>query len=128
LVLANPGEPLATKDVFSALASRFTPDEARPALDGLRDAAALANALQGFGNDLAAPATEILPVIGDVLRALQSTSGCLLVRLSGSGPTCFGLYGDEAAARQAADSLRAANGAWWVAAAPMLPADAALVS
>ena len=33
---------------------------------------------------------------------LEATPGCLLARMSGSGATCFGLYADVAAARQAA--------------------------
>lgn len=122
LVLANPGVPLATKDVFLALAGRYTPGDQQPALAAVRDAAQLADALREFGNDLAAPAVELLPVIGDTLRALESAPGCLLARLSGSGATCFGLFGDEAAARGAVEALKT-QGLPWVTAARMLPAD-----
>ena len=37
-----------------------------------------------------------------MLTALEQTPGCLLARLSGSGPTCFGLYADVVAAGLAA--------------------------
>jgi 4-diphosphocytidyl-2-C-methyl-D-erythritol kinase len=36
--------------------------------------------------------------------------------MSGSGATCFGLYGDEAGARQAALILREELAGWWVVA------------
>ena len=123
LVLVNPGVPLATKDVFQALAGRYTTGDQRPDLTHAREAAHVADALRSFGNDLAAPAVELLPVIGGTLKALESTSGCLLARLSGSGPTCFGLFADEPTARAAAESLKAQCLAW-VSAAPMLAADA----
>ena len=123
LVLVNPGVPLATKDVFQALAGRYTTGDQRPDLTNVRDAAQLADALRGFGNDLAAPAVERLPVIGETLKAIESTHGCLLARLSGSGPTCFGLFADETTAKAAAAALKA-QGLAWVSAAAVLPPNA----
>ena len=88
----------------------------------MADAAALARALAHYKNDLTAPALELLPTIGSVLEALTRTPDCLLARLSGSGPTCFGLFADEASARKAAASLSAYNPRWWIAAAALLEA------
>ena len=119
LVLVNPGTPLATKDVFAALNGRYTdpaPDE------GFRDlpsAAALARELAKAGNDLAVPACALLPEIGEALRLLEATPGCLLARMSGSGSTCFGLFEDSAKAGAAANLLRAGRPGWWVAPAPL---------
>lgn len=121
LVLVNPGEPLATKAVFAALAGRFSAAMARDAFKSLADAESLAKALKLYTNDLMLPALEILPAIAAVLTALEETPGCLLARLSGSGPTCFGLYGDGAAAATAAAQLKAAHPRWWAVAAPVLP-------
>ncbi|MHB1204157.1 MAG: 4-(cytidine 5'-diphospho)-2-C-methyl-D-erythritol kinase [Rhodospirillaceae bacterium] len=122
LVLANPGLPLATKAVFGALNGRYSgPLEPMPPC---ADAADLARYLARQHNSLAAPAIERLPVITVVLDALSATAGCLLARLSGSGPTCFGLYGTEAAARSAANALKATHSGWWLAPAPMLTGTA----
>jgi 4-diphosphocytidyl-2-C-methyl-D-erythritol kinase len=55
-----------------------------------------------------------------VKAALAAQPGCLLARMSGSGATCFGLFGDAPAAAVAAQAIRAANPAWWVADAPIL--------
>ena len=86
----------------------------------MRTAADLARELAKARNDLAAPAADLMPEIGEILRALQATPGCLLARMSGSGPTCFGLYKDSGAAGAAADALRAGRPDWWVAPAPLL--------
>ena len=118
MVLANPGQPLATKAVFGAVRGRF----GKP-LDPLPpkpDAEGLLAYLDGQRNDLTAPALELMPRVGVILNALVATAGCRLARLSGSGPTCFGLYLEESEARAAAKSLKAAHSGWWVAATPML--------
>lgn len=120
LVLVNPGKPLATKAVFGALNGRYSPAAAVEPFQGLTTAQGLADALASAHNDLALPAGEVMPEIGEMLGALQATPGCLLARMSGSGPTCFGLYPDGAAAGTAADALRAARPGWWVAPAPIL--------
>ncbi len=118
MVLANPGQPLATKTVFNTLRGRFgkplDPVPPKP------DAAGLVEYLEGQRNDLTAPALELMPRIGMILNALAATPGCRLARLSGSGATCFGLYESQSAAQGAAKSLKEAHSSWWVAAAPML--------
>jgi 4-diphosphocytidyl-2-C-methyl-D-erythritol kinase len=119
LVLVNPGKPLATATVFKSLNGRHS--GTAPALPArFADAKDLADYLHTCTNDLAAPAGELLHDIGDVLAALAATDGCLLARLSGSGPTCFGLYADEACADATATALRRAHPAWWTVATPLL--------
>ncbi len=114
LVLVNPGVPLPTRDVFGALAGRFGP--AMP-LDRKPDSAAdLAILLRARRNDLEAPARYLVPEIDPVLAALKAQAGCLLSRLSGSGPTCFGLFAAKKDADFAARNLSRAYPKWWVAA------------
>ncbi len=113
LVLANPGVPIATADVFRALTRRDHP----PMPDRLprwSDLGALVSFLGSTRNDLEAPAMRLQPVIGDVLTALRATKGCMIARMSGSGATCFGIYGDRVAAADAAARIRAAEPGWWV--------------
>jgi len=119
LVLVNPMQPLSTKTVFAALGGRHSGDA--PGLPPrFPDVRALAEYLKTCINDLAAPATEALPVIGDILTALTATPNCLLARLSGSGPTCFGLFPDAAAAKTAAAAVAEHRPDWWAVAAPLL--------
>lgn len=117
LVLANPGIPVATPAVFKVRTGPFS--NPAPFAEKPRDAAHLAALLRERGNDLAAPAIAIAPAIGEVLHALETTPGCLLARMSGSGATCFGLYALEAEAEAAADRLRIGHEGWWTAAGPL---------
>ena len=118
LVLVNPGEPVATPEVFAKRDSDFTdttPFDGTPATT-----AELAALLNERTNDLAAPATLVAPVIAEVLSVLHATNGQLLSRLSGSGATCFALFSDETSAQEAAKSLQSDHPSWWVQAAAVL--------
>jgi 4-diphosphocytidyl-2-C-methyl-D-erythritol kinase len=53
-------------------------------------------------------------VIDDVLRQLRALPACRLARMSGSGATCFGLFGSGRAATAAARMLRASRSGWWI--------------
>ena len=111
LVLANPGVPVATADVFRARRGAFSPPgrfDEPPA-----DIAVLARLLGSRRNDLGDAARAIAPAIGDVLQALER-EGSALARLSGSGATCFGIFTDAAAAQTAARRIAAAQPRWWV--------------
>lgn len=56
-------------------------------------------------NDLEEPAFRLLPSLSERKAALEAC-GARAVRMSGSGPTMFGLFESLSAARKAADSLR----------------------
>ncbi len=64
-------------------------------------------------NDLEPPARRLQPVIADVSGAL-ATTGAALVRMSGSGATCFGLFDSDESAQRAAYTLSAAHPEWYV--------------
>jgi 4-diphosphocytidyl-2-C-methyl-D-erythritol kinase len=117
-VLANPGLPLATARVFAALQA--------PALKGARaptaplapigSIAALCDHIGAVGNDLEPPAMALEPVIGAVKAALLACPGCRTAAMSGSGPTCFGIFTSEVQATAAAVALRSSEPRWWVVA------------
>ena len=119
IVLANPGAPLATADVFAGLAGHAGPP--LPALPRLADAEALFGFLAALRNDLEAPAAELAPAIPAALAAIAAQPGCRLARMSGSGATCFGLFATDGHALAAAEALRRDRPDWWVAAAPVVP-------
>ncbi len=109
LLLVNPGVPLSTVSVFRARRDGFSPEASLP--DGWNTAQEMAGSLSGLANDLEAPAMRLVPVIQDVLRAIETAPGCLLARMSGSGATCFGLFGTAQEADVAAAAL--ARPGWW---------------
>lgn len=113
-VLVNPGVPLATRDVFSAFAG---PRAGALSHDQVpREPGALIEFLKMRGNDLTEAAVACAPVIGDVLAALDQLPGVLLTRMSGSGSTCFALFGSDGAAAAAAKRLAAEQPDWWAVA------------
>lgn len=112
LLLVNPDVALSTAAVFRQFGDAFSP--ADRLTEPVPDAAALAAALVRRRNDLTRPASALVPVIAETLAALKAEESCLLARLSGSGPTCFGLYADEAAAVRAGRAIAAGRPGWWV--------------
>jgi 4-diphosphocytidyl-2-C-methyl-D-erythritol kinase len=117
LLLANPGIATPTPAVFKARQGPFS-NPARWS-EPPRDFDEFVARLRNCSNDLTEAAISVTPVIREVLVALAGLPSCALARLSGSGATCFGLFGDEASARAAEATLRTAQPTWWVTAAPM---------
>ncbi|KIC16096.1 4-(cytidine 5'-diphospho)-2-C-methyl-D-erythritol kinase [Leisingera sp. ANG-Vp] len=111
-LLVNPGVPVPTGAVFSALAMRNNPamPEEFPEFDGPADCAAW---LAAQRNDLEIPAMGVAREIEFVLDELRVTSRALLARMSGSGSTCFALYPTLKAAHFAAYEIEAAHPDWW---------------
>ena len=120
-VLVNPRVAVPadkTARVFRALAAPRLADDAPAApIPAIQPTArAQCGELARFGNDLTGAAMSVMPVIGDVLAAIEACEGCLLTRLSGAGPTAFGVFAEGGAAREATARIGRAQPHWWVAA------------
>ena len=113
-VIANPGVAVSTADVFKtydgqkpgALAS-----ERAPALAKFGDVIAY---LQGSANDLEKPAIALAPQVAECLRALEQFQDAGLVRMSGSGASCFAVFEHKTQADDAANALSDQQPDWWV--------------
>jgi len=115
LVLVNPKVPTPTPQVFKARRGDFSLParwQTPPA-----DFEALIAYLAACRNDLTEPAITVAPAVADVLAAIAATKGCRLARLSGSGATCFGLYGSAADAEAAQAEILRQQPGWWAVAA-----------
>lgn len=104
VLLVNPGVEVSTAQVFKGW-------------DGI-DRGALQpdlsiEALKAARNDLEGPAMKLAPEIRQVLERLSARQGAELVRMSGSGATCFALFESAAARDQAAKAIAADHPAWW---------------
>jgi 4-diphosphocytidyl-2-C-methyl-D-erythritol kinase len=109
MVLANPGVAVSTLAVFRARTGAFSAPAVLP--DGWREAEDMAAGLSECRNDLEVAAVAQCPSVGEILSALRAQPTCLLARMSGSGPTCFGLFSNAEAAASAAAILRRPG--WW---------------
>jgi 4-diphosphocytidyl-2-C-methyl-D-erythritol kinase len=118
VVLVNPRLPLPTAQVYRALGAGPAPTDRPPRSGGppFASLASLVAFMRAVGNDLERPAVALLPAVADIKTALGDEPGCSYAAMSGSGPTCFGIFADEAAASRAAAALAARYPRWWVVA------------
>lgn len=108
ILLVNPGVALPTPAVFGARRGDFS--GATPLGTGWRNLGEFAGDLARRGNDLTDAAISLQPAVGEVLERLRRGDGVAHVAMSGSGATCFGLYGTMEEAERAASLLPAS---WW---------------
>jgi 4-diphosphocytidyl-2-C-methyl-D-erythritol kinase len=114
-VLVNPGVPLATADVFAAFGRSYSPVAAPTRVPSqFPDLEALLEYMRAHGNALEPAATALLPAIAEVKSRLLRAADCCFAAMSGSGPTCFGVFPTRDTARQAAGAITADKPAWWV--------------
>ena len=103
VLLVNPRVPLATGPVFAAWGGID--------LGPLPEGSAADIARKGR-NDLEAPAISQCPAIAEVIEELWR-GPAELVRMSGSGASCFALYRSHDVMRDAAEVLASRHPEWW---------------
>ena len=121
LVLANPLMPVSTPAVFKLLADKNNaPMQMANFLSG-RDK--WISALSLLRNDLEPPARQLLPEI-EIISSMLKDAGAQLVRMSGSGATCFGIFEDERHANAAAETLCSLRPDWYFQAVKTIAGEA----
>ena len=105
VLLVNPGAAVPTGQVFSGWDG--TGSGPLPA------APLFADVMANGRNDLEPAARAIAPAIGAVIDALASQPGAIGPRMSGSGATCFALFGSAAERDHACAAISAAHPGWW---------------
>lgn len=95
VLLVNPRVTISTREAFGRW-------------DGV-DGGVLGD-WRGGRNDLEAPAVALVPKVAELLDWLRGRDGAEIVRMTGSGATCFALFADEAARDRAADAVPEQ---WW---------------
>ena len=127
LALAHPGRALATPAVYAAwdASASLTAPKPRPtirrllALRGQESRTTAIGALDAAGwrdlvaNDLESPATSLCPEVAGLREEFEATRA-LAVGMSGSGPTVYGVFATEKAARDAADRIDGRHARTWV--------------
>jgi len=112
LVIANPRVPVSTRDIFSKN-KNFTPEPPQKYIH-LTSFQEFSDYLRGQKNDLTPAAIAVCPVIKNVISAIKNLPNCSLARMSGSGPSCFGLFETQKDATNALDILQSMQPNWWV--------------
>ncbi len=108
IVLVNPSIEISTPAVFKGLQqTENSPISSQP-LAVLPES----NKLNTLRNDLQTSAVALESIIQEVLNALQNTDA-QVVRMSGSGATCFGIYANLKQAQAAAEKIQSQHPGWW---------------
>ena len=106
LLIAKPDIQVSTKYVYEHLDAAGVWQH--PDIDGMRLAIEngdLSGVTARLGNVLETVTAERYPVIGQIKEEMLA-QGALGSLMSGSGPTVFGIYGEEKQARQARETLK----------------------
>ena len=114
LLLVNPNRPLSTASVFGALQESDMAPKSQAHPEYVGDPESYLDILSGRRNDLTRPACDLCPEIGDILAALLDLNDCRLARMSGSGPTCFGIFSSPQSCAHAAELISDSLPGWWV--------------
>jgi len=118
-LLVNPGVPAPTRRVFEALGlapgSRLISDMPVPKSSCLDEPPGLTLGALVLGrNDLEAGALRVAPAIAKALETLSRLAGAKVVRISGSGATCFALFDNRRSASAGRARIAASAPDWWV--------------
>jgi 4-diphosphocytidyl-2-C-methyl-D-erythritol kinase len=111
-LLVNPGVALATRDVFAKFAAGHASQKPIGNVPDKPDAAI--SFLASYENDLTQAAIACAPAVAEVIDRLRVVPGARLVRMSGSGATCFALFASVAEAAALARQLQSERKDWWV--------------
>ena len=65
-------------------------------------------------NDLEDIVISDFHIIKEIIQSINKTKGCMIARMSGSGPTCYGIYKDEYDARFNEAELKKQYPQYWI--------------
>lgn len=114
IVLVNPGLAVSTPTIFKAFHDHSL--DFQPSLgDAPDDAWTSIEALMSKTVNSLQPATiALVPEVQNCIDVLAEAEGCKIVRMSGSGATCFGLFRAPEEAEAAAKVVKSHHPEWWV--------------
>lgn len=121
MVLGNPLVEISTPAVFRQLTDKrnpafaFNASQARSTNDWMP-------LIAGLRNDLEPPARTLCDEVAEISE-LMARQAPRLVRMSGSGATCFALFDDFAAAGTAAEALHRLRPDWYFQATETIAGD-----
>jgi 4-diphosphocytidyl-2-C-methyl-D-erythritol kinase len=116
-ILVNPLTECPTGPVFSAYDANppsAVPAHPLPPAGRARPGDFVDWVADNTNNGLEAPASALVPDINTTLSALRNLQNTKLVRMSGSGATCFALFPDMDSAEKGKEALKALHPDWWI--------------
>jgi 4-diphosphocytidyl-2-C-methyl-D-erythritol kinase len=114
LVLVNPRKELLTKDVFINNKIINAAPLKEQILNFNYDTDKLINFVIANENSLTDSAIQLMPEIKNILELIAKQSACVISRMSGSGPTCFGVFKLKEEAIMAVNNIQGRYPSYWV--------------
>jgi 4-diphosphocytidyl-2-C-methyl-D-erythritol kinase len=111
-VLINPRVPLSTASVFRSFDSVQNPSSSGMSSEKA-NGDLMASVLEGE-NSLESVAQVLCPEVTAALELLRVCDGCILARMSGSGPTVWGLFPNRQRVMKAVKFLKKTRPEWWI--------------
>lgn len=112
VLLVHCGKSVATPDVYAQYDGGFGQLLNMP--EKFDSNAHFIDVLKSGRNDLTEAALSECSDIAYVIDQLRAQDGAQLVRMSGSGATCFAIFDDDEACMMAAENIIRDNPLWWV--------------
>lgn len=110
ILLVNPLVPLSTREVYERNEQFSTPSM----MSAPKSQAGWMSLMKTTRNDLEMIAENIVPEIPQMIEMLEQTDKVIIARMSGSGPTCYGIYPSLVEAQVAEAALREQQSNWWI--------------
>ena len=107
ILLVNPRKQLKTQEVFSKV------DLSNCYKKSINKDEICIDDIKKYTNDLFSSAIVLVPQIKEIIKLLSSLNGCIFANLSGSGPTCFGIFDSLEKFNEASRTI-SRNFDWWV--------------
>ena len=104
VLIVNPNQQLSTKKVFNLFRSKYS-SVINSYKQQVIESDSLIDIIKNRNNDLQAPACEIMPQIADIISNIKKQDNCLVAAMSGSGPSCFGLFRSKSDLLKAKDNI-----------------------
>ncbi len=104
-ILVNPGFEVSTRDIYGNLKLGLTKEPIKYRMPRFMT---LSHIAKGLYNDLEKVSLRSYPVLSDI-KELLVANGALGSLMSGSGPTIFGIFRNEADAKRAECNLKEAR-------------------
>jgi 4-diphosphocytidyl-2-C-methyl-D-erythritol kinase len=110
IIIVTPKLSISTAESYRQLNLDLTSNDANVKLYSCSNFRQLIDCIGDLGNDFESMHLQSYPVLGRIMDALNS-AGADLTRMSGSGPTIFGLFKDKP---EREDLVQIARGDWQV--------------
>ena len=112
MVLVCPPFKLSSSEVFNKFEqlSHAPP----PPIKKVRNLHEFTELLNNFRNDLTVAAESLVPTIREIREVIVEQPGCLISRMSGSGPACFGIFQNNSDAKKAVKNISSKQPNWWI--------------